>query len=193
MSYQLSEIATVKGGYSFRGKIPEIEGGDSYAIQIKNINKLDEIQWNKLISTNLSGRKSPDWLVEGDVLFAARGRRNVAVYVDKVKNRTVCGPHFFHIQIKQNANILPEFLAWQLNQAPAQKYIAQSAEGSHQLSIRRGALEETPIVIPSLNEQQSIVKLYKKSKQEKKVLQALIENTTLQMQGIAQKFLVDNL
>ncbi len=192
MSSLLSEIATVKGGYPFRGKIPEIEGGDSYAVQIKNINEFDEIQWNTLISTNLSGRKPPDWLVKGDVLFAARGQRNVATYVDQVKDRTVCGPHFFRIQIKQNANILPEFLAWQLNQAPAQKYITQSAEGSLQLSIRRGALEATPIVIPCLKEQQTVIELYKKAKQEKKVLTALIRNTAQQMQGIAQKVLASN-
>lgn len=87
---------------------------------------------------------------------------------------------------------MPEFLAWQLNQAPAQKYITQSAEGSLQLSIRRGALEKAPIVIPCLKEQQTVVELYKKAKQEKKVLTALIKNTAQQMQGIAQKILVSD-
>jgi len=190
MSFHLSTIATVKGGYPFRGKIPDITGGDSYAVQIKNINELDEIQWDKLVCTNLPGRKTPDWLVEGDILFAARGQRNTAVYVDNVKRPTVCGPHFFLIKVKESANVLPEFLAWQLNQAPAQKYIAQSAEGSLQLSIRRGALEATPIVMPCLKEQRAVIEWYKKAKQEKTVLTALIKNSAQQMQAIAQKILV---
>jgi len=192
MQCLLSEIATIKAGYPFRGKVPEVTGANTRVVQIKDINKQGEIKWAQLITTELSGRKTPDWLQEGDILFAARGQRNLAVHIDQVPVHTVCGVHFFIIQAKQSSNILPEFLAWQLNQFPAQKYIAQSAEGSAQLSIRRGVLEAIPLVIPSLKKQQSIVKLFKTVKQENKALQALIENRTQQMQCIAQKILLNN-
>jgi restriction endonuclease S subunit len=188
----LSDLATVKGGHPFRGKIPENKDGDAFAIQIKDINELGKVDWNNLISTSLLGRKTPDWLAEGDVLFAARGLKNIAVSLDQVTKPTVCGPHFFVIQVKQGANILPEFLAWQLNQIPAQKYFTQSAEGSAQLSIRRAVVEATPITIPSMDKQQTIVAFNRAAQQEKKKLLGLIENRNNQMHGIAQKTLLKN-
>jgi len=192
MSYILSDIATVKGGHPFRGKIEEDKEGNANAVQLKDINEFEGIEWSQLVCTSLSGRKSPDWLAEGDVLFAARGLKNIAVCVDQAEKPTVCGPHFFLIQIKLTANILPEFLAWQLNQVLAQKYFSQSAEGSAQLSIRRAVVENTPITIPSLSKQETIVAFNKAAQKEKKMLLELIDNRSNQMQGIAQRTLLNN-
>jgi len=187
----LSEIATVKSGYPFRGKIAENKQAKTYAVQIKDINELNEIEWANVMSTQLIGRKQPDWLKKGDILFAARGLRNVAVCIGDVTLNAVCAQHFFHIKLKQNARVLPAFLVWQLNQFPAQKYLSQSAEGSAQLSIRRGVVEAIPITIPSLKQQQTLVNIYNHAQQEKKLLTALINNRSQQMQSIAQKLLTN--
>ena len=192
MSYTLTDIATVKGGHPFRGKIPEHKEGDAYAIQIKDITELGEVNWDEVICTSLTGRKSPDWLVGGDILFTARGLKNMAVCIEQVDSPTVCGPHFFLIQVKPEVDLLPAFLAWQLNQAPAQKYFSQSAEGSAQLSIRRAVVEATAISLPSMKKQASIVAFNQSVQKEKKALIRLIENRAQQMQGIAQKTLLNN-
>lgn len=185
----LADIATVKAGHPFRGKIPEVKGGNAFAVQIRDINEENQIEWEQLVLTNIAGRKEPDWLTKGDILFAARGQRNVAAYVDEVNKPTVCGPHYFLIHLKANSKILPEFLSWQLNQQAAQRYFAQSAEGSSQISIRRAVLESAPIVIPSLEKQQKVVALNNKVIQEKRLLNKLIENRNKQMICIAQDIL----
>ena len=188
MSRILSDIAIVKAGHPFRGKIPEDMDGNAYAVQIKDIDNDGIIQWHQLIRTSITGRKSPDWLQEGDVLFAARGGRNLAGFVGEIDRLTVCAPHYFLIQVT-DTSVLPEFLAWQLNQEAAQRYFANSAEGSAQTSIRRAVLEATPLFIPTLEKQHAIVGFDNKVKQEKRVLNALIENRTKQMQGIAKELL----
>ena len=185
----LSDIAIVKAGHPFRGTIPEHTEGDAHVVQIRDIDNDGFILWDQLIQTTITGRKSPDWLKAGDVLFAARGQRNIAACIDKVNTPTVCAAHYFLIQVQQPSAILPEFLAWQLNQEKAKRYFAQSAEGSAQVSIRRSVLESTPLTIPTTKEQQDIVALDNKAKQEKRVLNALISNRAQQMKAIARELL----
>ena len=189
MNIMLSDIAEIKAGHPFRGKIPEDKGGEAFAIQIRDINEDGDIEWNKLVRTSITGRKLPDWLVKGDVLFAARGQRNVAACIGEINQPTVCAPHYFLIQVNSDNVILPEFLAWQINQQPAQRYFLQSAEGSLQVSIRRAVLESLPLTIPCMQEQLAIVALNNKVKAEKQIYKALIENRNKQIQSIARKLL----
>jgi len=188
MNKTLTDIAIVKAGHPFRGKILEDTEASTYVVQIRDIDNDGYIHWQKLIRTNITGRKSPDWLKKGDVLFAARGARNAAAFVGDIEKPTVCAPHYFLIQVTDK-NILPEFIAWQLNQENAQRYFANSAEGSSQMSIRRAVLEATPLVIPSIEKQKSIVGFDNKVKQEKRLLNDLIDNRAKQMQGIAKDLL----
>ncbi|AYM88768.1 restriction endonuclease subunit S [Pseudoalteromonas agarivorans] len=191
MNKTLSDIAIVKAGHPFRGKIPEDTEGNTYVVQIRDIDNDGIIQWHQLIRTNITGRKTPDWLQKGDVLFAARGARNLAGCVGEIDKPTVCAPHYFLIQVTDKS-VLSEFLAWQLNQDDAQRYFTNSAEGSSQMSIRRAVLEATPLVIPTLEKQQAIVGFDNKVQQEKRILSALIENRAKQMQGIAKELLGSN-
>ena len=188
MDKTLTDIAIVKAGHPFRGKILEDTEASTYVVQIRDIDNDGYIHWQQLIRTNITGRKSPDWLKKGDVLFAARGARNAAAYVGDIDKPTVCAPHYFLIQITDKS-VLPEFIAWQLNQENAQRYFANSAEGSSQMNIRRAVLEATPLVIPSIEKQKAIVGFDNKVKQEKLLLNDLIDNRAKQMQGIAKDLL----
>ena len=188
MNKTLSDIAIIKAGHPFRGKIPEYKDGNAYTVQIKDIDNDGYIHWQQLLRTNITGRKQPNWLQKGDVLFAARGARNKAAYVGSIDKQIVCAPHYYLIQVTDKS-VLPEFVAWQLNQRKAQRHFESSAEGSAQMSIRRAVLEETVIVIPSIEKQHAIVNFDNKVKNEKHLLTALIENREKQMQGIAKNIL----
>ncbi|WP_458793543.1 restriction endonuclease subunit S domain-containing protein, partial [Aeromonas caviae] len=79
----------------------------------------------------------------------------------------------------------PEFLAWQLNQSPCQRYFELHAEGSAAKSIRRQVLEEAPIGIPSLARQAAIMKLAHSLREERSLMQQLQRNGEQMMQAIA--------
>ena len=93
------------------------------------------------------------------------------------------------IRVTRLAHLLPEFLAWQLNQAPAQRYFAQSAEGSRQLSIRRAVLEAVPLRVPPLSQQQAVVALQRTADAERRVLQTLIDHRAAELAAIAERLL----
>jgi len=185
---KLLDIANIKAGHPFRGAVAENINGNARVIQIKNINEDGEVNWKGLIKTNLAGKNSPNWLQQDDVIFSARGMKNIAAHIGELKHPTVCAQHYYVIQVKTEA-ILPEFLAWQLNQNPVQHYLKNYAQGSSQLSIPKTLLGNAPIYLPDKKRQKTIIELNKIVIKEKKVLNGLIDNRAKQLQAIAQKIL----
>lgn len=184
---KLATVARVRAGYPFRGSVEEIEGGDALAVQMKDVEVGGGVNWPLVIRTTLAGRKEPDWLRAGDLLFVFKGARFYAVCIDDPPDRAVCSPHFFHLQVADGQHVLPAFLAWQINQPPFQRQVLQAAEGSSQLSVRRPVLESMTLSMPSLAVQQRIVELDELARQERLALRRLIQNRERQLQALAEE------
>lgn len=164
-------------------------GGDVAVVQIKNVDADAGVDWPEVTRTVLKGRREPDWLTSGDILFSARGQRNVAVCLDRPPARAVCSPHFFLIRVKDGVPTLPEFLAWQMNRPDAQRYFAQSATGSYITSIRRQVLESLPVLVPSLDRQRLLVRLAQAAQREKQLIDKLTENRKRELDLVARNLL----
>jgi restriction endonuclease S subunit len=191
MITNLAEISHVKAGHPFRGRIPEDPRGEVLAVQIRDITTEGGVNWGSVIKTNVSGRKQPDFLKTGHVLFSARGQKNHAALVDDVPQAAVCAPHFFLLEVRDLRVIHPAFLAWQLNQEDSQRYFARAAQGSAQINVNRQDLENTPITLPSLERQLLIVELYKAANREKQLHMQLIENRHKELTTIAHQIMSD--
>jgi restriction endonuclease S subunit len=188
--YNLDELATITAGYPIRDAVRAVPGGDVAVVQIKNVRVDTGVDWPGVARTKLTGRRQPDWLKPGDVLFAARGQRNVAVCLDQTPPTAVCSPHFFLIRVKDGKPALPEFLAWQMNLPHSQRYFAQSATGSYITSIRRQVLETLSLLIPSLERQRVLVRLAEAARRETHLMEQLIENRQRELDLVAQELLV---
>jgi restriction endonuclease S subunit len=188
----LKHIATIRAGHAFRGKIEEIPTGNTRVIQMKDVDAERGIDWNGLVVTDLPGRKQPDWLKNGELLFAARGNRNCALLLEDVPFDTVLSPHFFHLTVKCEAKVLPGFLTWQINQEPIQQYLQKSSHGSMVQAIGRQVLEEMPLAIPPLEKQHAVMALNDVWHQERRVLAALTDNMQRTMTGIVRQMLREN-
>lgn len=180
----LRSLADVQAGHPFRGSVPFAENGNAYALQMRDLSPSGEVAWNGLLRTEVDASKPVQWLEAGDVVFVARGARNYAVCLREIPKPTVCSPNFFLVRVK-TPTLLPEFLAWQINRAPAQRYLASNAEGSDQLSIRRPVLEAMPLAVPPLSKQHLIIALAEKAVHEERQLQALIRNRQQQLDALA--------
>ena len=154
---ELAEVAQLQAGYPFRTTVEEVPDGDVHVIQMKDVSPHLGVEWSGVIRTRLAGRKQPDWIVDGDILFAAKGARFYAACVAGALPNAVCVPAFFHVRVRREAALDPEFLAWQINQMPCQRQLLQAAEGSSLLSIRRAVLEQLVLAVPPIAEQRRIV------------------------------------
>lgn len=190
---QLKQIAKIAVGYPFRGKIPEVAGTHVLAVQMKDISVSEGINWSTCVETETQGKREPDWLSAGSILFVARGSNNYSVLIDSSVEgkKAVAAPHLYIITPKKKA-LLPEYLAWYLNQEPCLRYFQRESEGTLTKSIRRPALEATPIVVPSLEQQKSIVALANTLRKEQQLLIQLISNGQQTMNAIAAQLAAEN-
>ena len=186
---QLADIADVHSGYPFRGAIKQKPEGEAAVIQIKNVDADHGIDWPRVVRTDLVGRRKPDWLKQGDILFTARGNRNAAASVDQLPFKAVSAPHLFVIRLTRQDQALPEFIAWFMNQAEAQRYLSLSATGSYITNIRKKVLEEMLVKLPSIQKQQLIVQLARAARREEQLLEELIENRNQQLRLVAQSLM----
>jgi len=184
----LADFATVSAGYPFRGAVPEVLSGAACAVQMRDVSPSGVINWSGLVRTEIVGTEQSYWLQSRDILFVSRGMRFFAVCVGDVPCPAVCSPHFLMLRLKTSV-LLPEFLAWQINQQPAQRYLRQNAEGSNQLSIRRGALEGMPIAVPAMEQQHHAVALASLAIRERTLHEALIKNREQQLNAFAKRML----
>jgi hypothetical protein len=182
----LAEIAEIRPGYPFRGRVKEHPDGEAAVVQIRNVDPNAGIDWPALVRTRLEGRRDPDWLRQGDIVFTARGNRNAAAPVGPVSVKAVSSPHLFVIRLKRHAHASPEFIAWLMNQPDAQRYFSQSATGSYILNIRKDVLAQMPLRLPSLEKQEMIVQLHHAAQLERLLLEELIENRRQQLTLVAK-------
>ena len=180
----LSSIASISAGHSFRGKVTEKQDSGIYAIQMKDISEEEGLNRKSVIETSLSSKREPDWLRAGDILFVGRGYCIFATVYDGAFKHAVASPHFFVIRI-QSDQAIPEFVAWQLNQLPAQRYFDREAEGSVAKSIKRSTLERASLSLPSLKEQETILNLHKNLHEQKLIYRELIKSADKTMKNIA--------
>ena len=185
---RLAELTKITTGHPFRGRILEKSGSGIRAVQMKDVSVERGVCWENAIETELLGKKQPDWLMDDDILFAARGSRNYAVLIDQVTGKVVSSPHFYILRVSDNS-LLPEFLVWQLNQRPLKNYFDKTAEGTVTRSVRRPILESTDIVVPVLEVQKQILGLHKTLMAEKKICAELTRNADKLMDSIARSVL----
>lgn len=182
----LAEAVGVRAGYPFRGAIDDVRDGSVRAVQMKDMDPVEGIRWGSVIRTELAGRRRADWLSPDDVLLVSRGSRFYAACVDATPGPSVCGPHLFRLRIKPGSELVPAFLAWQINQPPFQRALHRSAEGSRQLSVRRPVLEALPIGVPPPAAQRRIVELVRLARRERQLHERLIRNRERLFESIAE-------
>lgn len=181
----LSDLASISAGYPLRGAVDALPVGDVAVIQMGNVHPDAGVDWAAARQVALPSKRMANFLAPGDVIFTTRGTRNFALMLGDIPGAAVCSPHFFVIRVTPSLCITPEFLAWQINQRPAQEYFQREATGSYILNLRREVVENLPLALPPLVQQHAITALAAAASAERIALVNLITNRNQQMEAIA--------
>ena len=184
-SKRLVDLVTVRTGYPFRGPLSEVPSGGALVTQMKDVDPALGLNWSSVVRAELPGRKEPDWLQAGDILFVPRGQRVFAVSIEAPPAPAVCGPHLMLLRLRPGAPVSARFLAWQINQPPVQKQLRAAAEGSSQLSVRISEIEGLLVAVPPIGQQGRIVALADAAARERQALTQLILNREQTLASIA--------
>ncbi|MBS1073939.1 restriction endonuclease subunit S [Gluconobacter sp. Dm-73] len=186
----LVAVASISAGHPFRGRIDPTEGVETAVVQMRDTSP-SGVDWASCVRTEMAGRREPDWLHPGNILFPARGNVSQAVLVNESIGslQAVAAPHFFLLRVSR-PDVLPAYLAWWLNQEPAQRHLEQNAQSSTLVrNIARPVLEATPVLLPPLPRQEQIVGLANAMQREEDLLRRLRQTSQQMMTGLARDLL----
>ncbi len=167
----LKDIATIRSGHLFRGKIEPDAGGQYQVVQIGNIAPDARLSNGALTRISLPDVKPSQLLEKGDVLFISRGLRKQAVAITRPIENAIAISQFF--VLRADKKVLPEYLAWYINQRPAQRYIEEHSTGTSVSLINMEALKLLPIRVLPLASQRRIIKIHQLGLREKELVEAI--------------------
>jgi len=157
----VNEIADIQIGYQSRGRIEPDNEGTHRIIQMKDFDECRQVGISGL--TSFRPERDPNRYIvnQGDVLFLSRGQKNFACSLIEPITDTVAASYFFILRLKSES-ILPGYLAWYINQVPAQEFLYSMAKrGSHMPIVPKAAFEVLEISIPPIDTQKTIVEIEK--------------------------------
>lgn len=162
MNTLLKNITTIQTGLFAK---PNGKGELAY-IQVKhfdNQGQLCKALHLDLASNNISDKHI---LKPGDILFSSKGSKNFAVVYEARNAPAVASTSFFVIRIN-SIEILPQYLAWYLNNEDTQSKIKGQAIGTSIPSISKHILETLEVSFPRIEIQLSILQIASLRKREK--------------------------
>ena len=185
MKRRLRDIADIRTGYQFRGKVMPEPDGTVKVIQIKDITDRHQIRTDDLVTVKLD---RPDQYVthKGDVLFLSRGHRLFAAVVVQAPPCTIATGYFFIVRPK-GQNVLAPYLAWYLNQPAFQEALRPLVRGSHMPLVAKGDFQELSIPLPPLDVQRNIVRLNDLMDEERRLVDRLQEKRAELLRAFAQR------
>ena len=146
--------------------------GELVYLQSKHFDEygqLDSVLYPDLPAEGISEKHL---LKDGDVLFAAKGTKNFAAIFENHNEPSVASTSFFVIRPTGNV-VLPQFLAWYLNNPATQTLLKGQAIGTSIPSISKQVLENLEITVPNIEIQQVILQITKLRNKEKSLKQKI--------------------
>jgi hypothetical protein len=180
---RIKDIADIRSGFQFRGKIEPDPDGEVSVIQIKDFDDDRQLQPQEVDRIVFERDPEPYRVEPGDVLFLSRGHRLFATTIDEPPQDAIATGYFFIMRMN-NERVRPDYLAWYINSRSAQKIINTLKRGAHIPLISRGDIETLPIEMPPLEIQEKIVALDALARRERRLLAKLNSKRTELIEGI---------
>lgn len=143
-----------------------VDKGEVIYLQAKYFDEFGKLQSFLHPDLMAEGVSDKHLLRSGDVLFAAKGTKNFAAVYENHNAPAVASTSFFVIRLTEK-NVLPEYLAWFLNNHSTQTLLKGRAIGTSIPSISKQVLEALEIALPSIEVQKTILKIAKLRNNEK--------------------------
>ncbi|GGF86213.1 Type I restriction modification DNA specificity domain-containing protein [Mameliella alba] len=170
---RLAELSNIRSGYTARGKLEPVLTGGRPALQLRDVVVKGEALAPDSQRYDL-GKLADRYLVQGgEVVFRSRGEPNIAVAIrDPLPEPAAVIVPLVVIR-PDRKKLLPEYLAWAINQPDAQRKLGAEAQGTSIRMIPMAALENLEIAVPDLPKQKRIIELDNLVRREGQLLRQL--------------------
>jgi restriction endonuclease S subunit len=174
MQKNLSKIADITSGYTFRGSVENQQDGDIFVLQAKNIiANADIADSPEMIKINSESLRNPYFLQDNDIVLVSRGSGlgsfRSSIFKSNKKN-VIASSSVCIIRVK-DVTVIPKYISLYLNSEGGQKEILQIVTGASYIqSILVKNLADFKIPIPPLHVQKLIISLNGNLNQQEKII-----------------------
>ncbi len=187
---QLPSVCTISTGYTARGRLEPTQSGGVLVIQLRDISANGDIAADRLTRVAIDGALDRYLVRAGDVVFRSRGDRNTASVLDGRFIEPVLAVLPLMILRPKSHVITPQYLAWAINQAPAQRFFDSIACGTNMRMLPKAGLAALEIEVPAIETQRKIVEIHALAELEQRLAILSAEKrktlTTLILNGQAK-------
>ena len=172
---RLADACTIHTGYTARGRLEPTATGGVLAIQLRDISPDGFIDPERLARVQLDGLADRYFVRTGDVVFRSRGERNTASALnERLQEPALAVLPLMVLRPKRDV-VTPEYLAWAINQPPAQRHFDVAARGTNIRMIPRSSLDDLELDVPDIATQKKIVAVDALAERERELSQLAAE------------------
>lgn len=177
---RLADVCIIHTGYTARGRLEPMAAGGVLAIQLRDISSEGHIDPERLTRVQLEDPADRYFVRAGDVVFRSRGDRNTASALDERLQEPALAVLPLMVLRPNLEVVTPEYLAWAINQPPAQRHFDAAARGTNIRMIPRSSLDNLELDVPDIETQEKIVAVDALAERER-LLSQLAAETRRQM------------
>ena len=156
MQSRLADVADVRTGFPFRGKVMGDPTGNLAVVQMKDISDAGHLETGGCLLIKEVSAHGRHLLQQGDVLLQSRGAKFPAGVVDaEVHGIAALGLHV----LRPRERLLPEYLAWVMNHPTTREALRGMARGSYIPFLSKADLADLKIPVPPIKTQHQIVEV----------------------------------
>ena len=172
---RLPDACTIHTGYTARGRLEPTAAGGVLAIQLRDISPDGFVDPERLMRVQLEDLADRYFVRAGDVVFRSRGERNTASALDeRLREAALAVLPLMVLRPKRDV-VTPEYLAWIINQPPAQRHFDVAARGTNIRMIPRTSLDDLELDVPDIETQEKIVAVNALAERERELSQLAAE------------------
>ena len=163
---KISDVCDIGVGYTARGRLQSAGIKGVPILQLRDLSLDEPVDPVRLERVHLNDFQGRHLVQAGDVLFRSRGENNIAFALGaEFHEPTVALLPLFILRPKTES-ILPEYLAWAINQPSSQRYFDSVAQGTNMRMVSRTDIDNLNISLPDLNTQRKIINIDALAKHE---------------------------
>jgi len=169
----LTGACTIQTVFTARGRLDPAEHGNVLALQLRDVAANGTIDFNYLTRIYLDPIPEKYLVGAGDVVFRSRSESMSAAVIDAPLPLPALAVLPLMILRPDPQVLSGAYLAWVINQEPAQRHFEESAQGTSLRMVSRSSLENLEIAVPSLETQQKILQIDALARRERELAQQL--------------------
>lgn len=183
MKEKLGNLAQIRTGYPFRGRIDRVERGNCRLVQMGDVRADTGVVHDVQTHLVLPDGPGNHLLHYGDVLFIGRGMRNEAATFAADSGDVIAAPHLFVLR-PAGRMASPAYLTWYLNLPETQEKIRALRRGSAVPFVPMSAFAALEVPVPSMNLQNHLAGIEKLKLREQQLLAQIRARRRMLIDGL---------